>query len=115
MEVKTGNSQVGILKMKAQQHSETSIQAAVEIEPKAGTLRALVLGYIRECGNRGATDEEIQIALRMNPSTQRPRRVELLEVGLIRDSGTQRKTASNRSAVVWTATRKEKAQLELFK
>ena len=99
--------------MKAQRHSETSISAAVAIEPKAGTLRARVLNALRIRKHHGATDEELQTWLEMNPSTQRPRRVELLESGLIKDSGTTRQTKSGRSAVVWIAIESKK-QKKLF-
>ena len=47
-----------------------------------------------------AADEAIA-ALKMNPSSFRPRRGELVEVGMLKDSGQRRKTASGRSAVVW--------------
>lgn len=89
-----------------QRHSETSFDAASEIEPNAGTLRAKVLEFLRALPS-GATDEEIQLALEMNPSTQRPRRVELVDRGLVFDSGNVRLTKSKRRAVVWQATRKE--------
>lgn len=89
--------------MKAQQHSPTSVAAAEHAEPKAATLRRVVLDYIRSQGRDGATDEQVQNALSMNPSTQRPRRVELVEGGLVCDSGVTRKTQSGRSAVVWVA------------
>ena len=85
----------------AQSHSRTSKGAAGSIEPASGTLRGFVLAYIRGTGTRGATDEEIQRALNMNPSTQRPRRIELVKAGLIFDSETTRLTQSGRSAVVW--------------
>jgi len=85
-----------------QRHSPTSKEAAEAIEPKAGTLRAKVLAFIRRQSRHGATDEEIQDALRMNPSTQRPRRVELVEQKLRAGSGT-RPTRSGRAAVVWVA------------
>jgi hypothetical protein len=49
----------------------------------------------------GGTDEELQDALGMNPNTQRPRRIELVERGLVRDSGRTRKTKSGRRATVW--------------
>ena len=87
----------------AQGHSETSIAAAGAIKEPAHTLRTRVLGYIVARDKHGATDIEIQTALRMEGSTQRPRRVELLDAGLIKDSGTTRKTPSGRSAVVWVA------------
>jgi hypothetical protein len=60
-----------------------------------------VFHFIQEQGWRGATDEEIQTALDMNPSTQRPRRVELVDQGLIQDSGRTRLTRSKRAAAVW--------------
>ena len=85
-----------------QRHSPTSIDAATSIEPAAGTLRAAVLAAIRSSPD-GMTDEELQVALAMNPSTQRPRRIELHQVGLIVDSGRTRPTAAGRKAVVWVA------------
>lgn len=88
-----------------QKHSATSAAAAREARPNAGTLRAIVLGELERRGPRGATDDELQDALGMNPSTQRPRRVELVERGLVRDSGDTRKTKSGRSATVWVATK----------
>jgi hypothetical protein len=48
----------------------------------------------------GLTDEEQQTRLGMNPSTQRPRRIELARRGLVVEAGT-RKTASGRMATVW--------------
>ena len=81
----------------------TSQAAAEAIRPNAATLRARVLRYIEARGERGATDEEIQNNLGMAGNTQRPRRKELQEAGLIRDSGRTRKTSSGREAVVWVA------------
>ena len=90
--------------MKYQQHSTTSTAAAVAIEDKAGTLRRKVRDYLLSCGAEGATDEQIQNALQMNPSTQRPRRIELVEARKVLDSGKQRKTLSGRAATVWIAS-----------
>ena len=50
----------------------------------------------------GLTDEEMQRRLGMNPSTQRPRRIELARRGLVVEAGTRR-TASGRMATVWRA------------
>ena len=84
----------------SQAHSETSKEAAAKIEIAASTLRAQVFNHLRgEEG--GATDDEMQVSLAMNPSTQRPRRRELQLKGLVVDSGKKRKTRSNRQAVVW--------------
>ena len=79
--------------------SETSEQAATEALPSAATLREQVYNYINE--NGGATDEEIQLALDMNPSTERPRRIELVRAGRVYNSELTRKTRAGRHAAVW--------------
>lgn len=91
-------------RLPAQRHSPTSVAAAGRAEPAAATQRRAVLDYIRGRGAEGATDEEVQTALGMNPSTQRPRRIELVGSGHVRDSGRQRQTRSGRNAVVWEST-----------
>jgi transcription initiation factor IIE alpha subunit len=84
-----------------QKHSETSRQAARDVLAKP--MREIVLEALIHRGNRGATDDELQTALGMDPSTERPRRVELERAGLVIDSGERRKTRSGREAVVWMA------------
>lgn len=79
----------------------TSIAAAERIEPVAGTLRRRLLDYLRERAERGATDEEMQVACEMNANTQRPRRVELETAGWIVRTEHVRKTMSGRDAVVY--------------
>jgi hypothetical protein len=86
-----------------QRHSTTSRQAATAIEASLGKLQTAVLDFVRDRGPTGATDEEMQRALNMNPSTQRPRRVELMRNGLIVKSPAGRQTASGRMAAVWIA------------
>lgn len=86
-----------------QEHSAPSLDAAVAIKPSAATLRDCVFAFIEEQGKYGATDDEIQIGLNMNPSTQRPRRVELVEMGLVVRATLNRKTRTGRSAAVWIA------------
>jgi len=88
-----------------QQHSDTSLAAAEAIQSSAATLRANVLGHIKRMGTMGATDEEIQHALNMQGNTERPRRRELEQAGLISDSGRRRQTLSARYAVVWVLWR----------
>jgi len=84
-------------------HSDTSRLAAISVLDSARTWRAKVYRYIREAGVNGVTDDEIQRGLGLNPSTQRPRRVELVELGVIADSLDRRRTPSGRLAVVWVA------------
>lgn len=88
-----------------QPHSETSHDAAARIAGDSSTLRRVVFDFIAAQGEHGATDEEIQRGLNMNPSTQRPRRVELVESKAVIDSGLKRATASGRGAVVWVDAR----------
>jgi transcription initiation factor IIE alpha subunit len=83
-----------------QPHSATSRAAAGRMIPKAGTDREAVLALLVR-KPAGLTDEEIQHALGINPSTQRPRRIELVRDGKVRDSGRVRKTTSGRDAAVW--------------
>lgn len=87
----------------AQRHSETSQAAAEAIKPRVEIDRARILAEIKRSGVLGRTDGELQEQLGMNGSSQRPRRIELLDAGLIRDSGRTRKSASGRQCVVWVA------------
>jgi hypothetical protein len=87
-----------------QSHSDTSREAAVSIIGRADTLRRQVYEAIFRAGPHGMTDEELQIDLAMNPSTERPRRVELVEGKAVKDSQRRRHTSSGRLAVVWIAS-----------
>jgi hypothetical protein len=86
-----------------QRHSETSGAAANAIRPRSTTLREKVLDFLRTRGDAGATDEEIQDWLKMPASTERPRRIELVAMGLVKESRTRRTTRSGRAASVWVA------------
>lgn len=83
--------------------SATSMAAAKLMDGKRAPLLSqiyhLLLGILPD----GLTDEEGQDLLRINGNTYRPRRVELEEAGLVKDSLTTRLTASKRKAVVWQA------------
>jgi hypothetical protein len=83
--------------------SDTSREAAESLS-NTGTLRALVLAAIRLRNGRGATDQELQEALNLPVNVQTPRRWELVNMGLVRDSGQRRKTRSGRNATVWVTT-----------
>ena len=92
-------------KFQREGQSGTSRRAAIEAIPLTGKARTEVYRAILVAGEWGATDEELQRLLRMNPSTQRPRRVELVEQGRIKDSGSKRWTRSRRQAVVWVVAK----------
>ena len=87
----------------AVQGSETSSAAAARIEGSPRLMaRASVLEAIR--GNpEGLTDERGIEITGLDPSTYRPRRVELVQSGGVYDSGKTRMTKSGREAVVWRA------------
>jgi hypothetical protein len=80
----------------------TSRRAAEAAEPKSGTIRLNVLDAIRASGLSGLTDSQIQRALGLDGSTERPRRIELQRANWI-TSGPARRTQSGRMAVTWIA------------
>lgn len=92
--------------------AETQRLAAVQAYPATGTWRRRVLAAVARAGERGMTDEELQDALHLNPSTERPRRVELVEGGWVEDSGRRRRTRSGRAAAVWMLTTAARAARE---
>ena len=92
----------------AAKNRPTSVAAAARIEPAVGGLEKRVLQAIVD-SPAGLTDEQLQQRLHLKGNTQRPRRVRLLELGLVRDSGERRETESGGSAVVWISTGKAAA------
>lgn len=84
-------------------HPDTAHEAARMILPRSGTLRRRVYDYISSCGLWGATDDEIQHRLNMEGNTERPRRVELVDLDLIKDSG-RRRVSRGRNRIVWVTT-----------
>ena len=95
-----------------QGHSTTSERAAQQIAGGADSLRRRVLDFLQ--ANGPSSDDEIQEALGMNPSTERPRRIELCKLGLVRDSGLQGKTRSGRACTLWVACTPSEDQGRLF-
>ena len=87
-----------------QAHSKTSMAAARAIEGKSDSIRGLVyrtfLGRVED----GVTDDELfNYWPSQSQSPLRPRRIELVKLGLVKDSGKTRKTRSGRQAVIWVA------------
>jgi hypothetical protein len=80
--------------------SVTSAAAADSLDGE--TLNAMQRRVLEllQATPEGLTDEEMQRRLGMNPSTQRPRRIELARRCLVVTCGTRR-TASGRNANVW--------------
>ncbi len=82
-------------------HPETSHQAAMRAHLRSGTQRKTVLNLLKNAHPDGYIDEQMVQILGMNPNSQRPRRVELVEDGWIIDSGLRRLTSYNEEAIVW--------------
>lgn len=69
---------------------------------RSGSQRAKVLMFL--AGTRGRTDFEIQYHLGLSPSSERPRRGELVSLGLVTPTGDTREH-SGLAWTVWTLTR----------
>ena len=86
---------------------DTSEAAAERAIAAKDTQRAEVLEAIHAAGARGMTDDELQIALRLDGSSERPRRWELWKrdaITIRRDAAgapVRRLTRTQRRAVVW--------------
>ena len=80
----------------------TSRAAAQATTLKTGTARWRVLEAIWYAANDGATDHDLQHSLEMDPSTERPRRGELVDAGLVRAAGIR--THDGREWTVWVLT-----------
>jgi hypothetical protein len=85
---------------------ETSQAAARAITLKTGTARWRILARLwcsYDTATVGRTDLELQRELDMNPSTERPRRGELVDAGLVTDAGWTR-IHDGREWTVWVLT-----------
>ena len=82
-------------------HPETSHKAATRALLRSGTQRKTVLDLLKSAYPDGYIDEEMVQILGMNPNSQRPRRVELVEDGWTIDSGLRRLTSYGEEAIVW--------------
>ena len=80
--------------------SRTSIAAAEAIREIAPTKRGDVYAWVAKQGKTGATREEIAEGLGMRLSSVCGRCRELVEMGLLYDTGTTRPGSSGREAVV---------------
>jgi hypothetical protein len=86
---------------------DTSEVAALSVDDAKDTQRRNVYDAIRAAGAAGCTDDELQIRLNLDGSSERPRRLELWKldaIEVLRD-GTgapiRRLTRTHRWAVVW--------------
>lgn len=83
-----------------QHHSLTSRKAAHSIAPRITALQQRVLDYLTK-HPEGATDEQLIDGTGLVANTLRPRRRELQQANIIKDSGRYALTKSGRKATVW--------------
>jgi hypothetical protein len=81
----------------------TSVAAALSALPRSGTIRRKVYDYFVLRGLRGATDQEVEIALQISGNTLRPTRGSLVKDGYLIDTGTTRKNYNQQDCIVWRA------------
>jgi len=81
----------------------TSVAAALSDLPRTGTIRRKVYDDFVDRGLRGATDQEVEIALQISGNTLRPTRGSLVKDGYLIDTGTTRKNYNEQDCIVWRA------------
>lgn len=87
-----------------QWHSDTSTEAAEAIAPKMKSMTNKIFDLIGSQGGYGLTDDEGMVQTNMDGNSYRPCRIDLMNRGLVDDSGLRRLTRRNRNAVVWKLT-----------
>ena len=92
-----------------QRHSLTSLEAALSMQPHLHRMEKQILNLITDSiileeGNKedGWTDDEL--IRQFDTQSARPRRIRLVQLGLLKDSGLTRKTRTGRKATVWILT-----------
>ena len=81
--------------------SETSRAAAHAVRDKAPTKEARVLIAIANAGDRGCTDDEIEVVTRLPHQSASARRNGLAKKKLIEKTGERRLTRSGKPADAW--------------
>lgn len=77
-----------------------SAEAHASIVGSKDSLRRRVVAFVRSRGERGATSDEIELALRLPHQTVSARITEAKAVGELVPSGVRRQTRSGRNAAV---------------
>jgi hypothetical protein len=89
----------------AVQGSPTSEEAARTLSPGKRAIDRERVYVAIAASPSGMTDDELQAALDLDGSTERPRRLELFEQGRIARTGRTRSTRAGKRAAVWIAVR----------
>lgn len=81
-----------------------SAEASASIEQDKARLRRMVVQFVRDRGERGATCDEIELGLGMSHQTTSARVTEAKAIGLLSRTEERRPTRSGRNAAVLVAT-----------
>ena len=85
---------------------DTSAIAAGSVRVPSAHWRQIILDWITERDEYGSTCDEAELCLRnLRHQTCGPRIRELVQLGVVKDSGQRRPTRSGRAAIVWVLTR----------
>ena len=90
-----------LFKMFRRDAKDTSVEAAESIAPSVPKIASIVFEYAAMRGNQGFTDEEMNEYFETHKSSYRARRAELVDRGLIEDSGVRVKGPNGRNMTVW--------------
>jgi len=90
-----------LFKMFRKDAKDTSVEAAKSIMLALPNIEAAVYEYAAMRGTRGFTDDEMNDHFETHKSTYRARRANLVEKGLVEDSGVRVKGPNGRNMTVW--------------
>jgi len=90
-----------LFKMFRRDAKDTSVEAAESIAPSVPKIASIVYEYAAMRGTQGFTDEEMNQYFETHKSSYRARRAELVDRGLIEDSGLRVKGPNGRNMIVW--------------
>jgi hypothetical protein len=90
-----------LFKMFRKNAQDTSVEAAESIAPSVPKIASIVFEYAAMRGSQGFTDEEMNEYFETHKSSYRARRAELVDRGLIEDSGVRVKGPNGRNMIVW--------------
>lgn len=88
----------------------TSSAAAKKAYPRTGTQRRAIFDAIGDCGERGATDYELEVRFGWKHQSVSATRNGLVADGWVADSGKRRETDSGAFAVVWVLASGEESR-----
>lgn len=92
-----------LFKLFRRKSKDTSIAAAASIAPEVPNIQAQVYAYAKQRGGQGFTDDQLNEHFKTTKSTYRSRRADLVEQGLIIDTGIRAKNEGGRFTIIWRA------------